>query len=238
MAATLTSYSVDIPLESLPIAAAALDGRGRILSANPRFRRLFGSLERPDLPRRLTHLVSESDRAAVRQAIDEMTRFEEKAPFKCTLRVVRRKAPALPLALTLSELGPRSPIPYLVCVEAIARRRRADREPLPVTPPLSYGRRDSSEALRSPMTESALHERQPPRLSFMTLSNEVRWPLEAIKRWESFAATGAIEVYALTGGVGDASTFVVRLPTGARGESRVSGDQTSLDAAAIVFGTA
>ena len=88
------------------------------------------------------------------------------------------------------------------------------------------------------LTESALHERQPPRLSFMTLSNEVRWPLEAIKRWESFAATGAIEVYALTGGVGDASTFVVRLPTGARGESRVSGDQTSLDAAAIVFGTA
>ena len=156
MAATLTSYPVHIPLESLPIAAAALDDNGRILSANPRFRRLFGSAELRNLPRRLLDVVSESDRAAVRQS------------------------------------GP--------------------------------------------------HRMQPPRFSFMALSNKVRWPLEAIRSWESFAAAGAIEVYALTGGGEDASTFIVRLPSAARCGALVSRvvavDHAGLDAAAVAPGTA
>jgi hypothetical protein len=190
MSVALNSDSVHIPLGGLPVAAACLDSNGVILASNPRFRRLVGSAELGQ-ELRLADVVRESSRPAVQQAIEELTIFQERAPVTCRLRVEHRQAPFLPLSITLSELGPEASVRYLACVEAVPRRRRTD-------------------------CDSVTAARKASRFLSATLSNELRWSLEAIRAWAALAEAGAIEVYALTYGEESAPTFIVRLPLPAR----------------------
>jgi hypothetical protein len=214
MSVALKPYPVHIPLEGLPLAAACLDSNGVIVASNPRFRRLVGSAELGH-ELRLSDVVRENNRPAVQQAIEELTIFQERAPVTCRLRVEHRQAPFLPLSITLSELGPEA-VRFLACVEAIPRRRRTDRDSVLAT-------RTASPFLSA------------------TLSNEIRWPLAAIRGWAALAEAGAIEVYALTEGEESAPTFIVRLPLPAR-RRRLRTTATIrdavFDAALVVTGTA
>jgi PAS domain-containing protein len=215
MSVAVKGYPVHIPLEGLPLAAACLDSNGVILASNPRFRRLVGSAELGH-ELRLADVVRENNRPAVQQAIEELTIFQERAPVTCRLRVEHRQAPFLPLSITLSELGPEASVRFLACVEAIPRRRRTDRDSVPAT-------RTASPFLSA------------------TISNELRWPLAAIRGWAALAEAGAIEVYALTDAEESAPTFIVRLPMPAR-RKRLRTTATIrdavFDAAIVVTGTA
>jgi len=211
MRGSLKPNPIQIPLDGLPLAAACVDTDGVIRAANPRFRRLLGPAE-PGQELRLGDVVRQSDRPAVQQAIEELTMIQERAPVTCRLRVEHHQPPFLPLAISLSELGTAASVRFLACVEAIPRRRRTDRDLGP----------------RTRMAAPSL----PP-----TLSNELRWPLAAIRGWAALAEAGAIEVYAVTSGEETVPTFIVKLLLSARYETLRMRDSV-FEGALVVTGTA
>jgi hypothetical protein len=167
-------------------------------------------------PLRLADVVRESGRPAVQQAIEELSVSGDRAPVTCRLRVEHRRAPFLPLSITLSELGHDASIRFLACVEAISSRHRTDRKSLP--------------AVLSTQSRSLTAK----------LSRELRWPLAAIRRWAALPEAEAIEVYALTDGEDSVPTFIVRLPKPARRERAKTTTATDavIDGTIVVTGTA
>ena len=129
MAPTLHSTLTDVPIERLPIAAAALDRDGAILVANDGFVRLCGQADSSGPPRRLTDIVAESDRLAVEEALSGLRVLDDRAPAEVSIRALRANPPSLWLAITVAGLGPESVIPYIACLQALPRRRRLDNLP-------------------------------------------------------------------------------------------------------------
>jgi signal transduction histidine kinase len=170
------SYPVSIPLHRLPVAAAAFDAEGLIVALNHRFHRLLRCTRstRSKLP--LAELISEVDRPAVEEMIRELAALGKKTPAARRIIVMRRQTPALQLSLTCSPLRSDSTAPYLICAEAIPRRRRRDRELL-----------QSSQRAGKALLGA---EGSP---SFVTtLSHELRGPLAAIRGWAAMAEIGAL----------------------------------------------
>jgi len=205
-----------IPLDGLPLAAACLDTRGVILASNRRFRRLLKSAELGREPLQLADVVRESGRPALQRAISELNISGDKAPVTCRLRVEHRRAPFLPLSITLSEFEHDASVRLLACIEAISSRNRTDRRSLP--------------AVLSAQSRSLTAK----------LSRELRWPLAAIRRWAALPEAEAVEVYALTDGKESAPTFIVRFPQPVRGDraNSTTARDAVIEGTIIVTGTA
>jgi signal transduction histidine kinase len=176
MPAKRQSYPVNVPLQRLPVAAAAFDAGGVIAAVNHRFHRLLRCARSTRSKLTLAELVSEVDRPAVDELIRELVALGKKTPAVRRIIVMRSQRPALQLSLTCSPLAPGSPAPYLLCAEAIPRRRRRDRE-----------------TLQSPQrAERALRSAEGSPSFVTTLSHELRGPLTAIRGWAAMAEMGAI----------------------------------------------
>jgi two-component sensor histidine kinase len=189
MTLTLESPLVNIPLQGLPIAAAALDRNRVIVAANPLFGRLCGQADTTCSGQRLEDIVAEPDRPTVEEALNILRLLDDRAPQTCSIQALRAKPPSLWLAIDVTRLGPDSIVPYVACLQAISRRRRLDRPP---------NRRLRARIEKSPETclDSAARsvirgvEPWPPFL--MTLSHELRGPLTAIRGWVQMAEKGAL----------------------------------------------
>src|SRR6476646_9362775 len=96
---------VSIPLEGLPIAAAALDREHVIVAANQKFVRLSGHANTLSARVRLIDLVSEQDKAAVEEALGELTIFEGQIPQAHSIKVLRAAPPSLWMSLDMSRLS-------------------------------------------------------------------------------------------------------------------------------------
>jgi len=163
MALTLHSPVVNVPIQGIPIAAAALDRETVIVAANHQFERLCGGLDSTSA-RRLSDMVAECDRSAVDEALSALTVLSDRGPQKCSIRAFRAKPPALPVTIEVVRLAAGSGVPYLACVQALPRRRRVDR--LPASEPW------------------------PQQLA--ALSHEFRGPLTAIRGWAQIAEKGVL----------------------------------------------
>jgi PAS domain-containing protein len=189
MTLTLHSSLVTIPLQGLPIAAAALDRDRVIVAANPLFGRLSGQGDTICSGLRLEDIVVEADRPAVEEALNVLRLLDDRAPQTCSIQAVRAKPPLLWLAIEVTRLGPDSIVPYVACLQAIFRRRQLDRPPNRRL----HARREKSPKAR--LVSGARHvmrgvEPWPPFL--MTLSHELRGPLTAIRGWAQMAEKGVL----------------------------------------------
>jgi hypothetical protein len=120
---------VSIPIDALPVAAAALDGNCVIVAANTAFERLCRPTDASCAGHRLGDLVAEADRPAVEEALSALTVPDGRALHKCSITVSRAKAPPIGIAIDVVRLGRESAVPYLACLLPIPRRRRVDRPP-------------------------------------------------------------------------------------------------------------
>ena len=132
---SLHSPLVNVPLQELPIAAAALDRDSVVVAANQQFVRLCGDADSSPLGQRLADIVAECDRPALEEALHGLTTLQEyRASQRCSITALRAKPPPLWLAIDVARLGPGSVVAYLACLQAISRRRRTDSLPNPQFP--------------------------------------------------------------------------------------------------------
>ena len=187
MAFTLHSTLLNIPLQGLPVAAAALDHNSVIVAANDHFMRLCKEGDSATTGQRLADIVAEPDRPAVEEAIYGL---EGRASQRCTVRALRAKPPALWLTIDVTRLGPDSIVPYVACLHAIPGRRRLDNLPRR----RRQGRHQTSYASGRVSVASSVGpgvDRWPPFLT--TLSHELRGPLTAILGWVQMAESGKLD---------------------------------------------
>ena len=179
---------VSVPLQGLPIAAAALDHDSVILAANHQFLRLSGQ-DSGASGQRLIDIVSDSDRPNVQDALSGLAALANRVPQRCSIMALRAKAPSLWLAIDVSSLGPQSAVPYLACLQAMPRRRRRDGLPERRLQPGCRRAQDLGWEFGAAAARRQ-NERWPPLL--MTLSHEFRGPLTAIRGWTQMAQTGLL----------------------------------------------
>jgi PAS domain-containing protein len=129
MSLPLDLPSVSIPLQSLPVAAAALDRDGVIVERNLRFARLCGLTESIRPGQRLVDVVAESDRLAVEEALFGLTLFDDRLHEKCRISVLRAAPPVLWLTIDVARVVPDAVVAYLACLQALPGRRRIDSPP-------------------------------------------------------------------------------------------------------------
>jgi PAS domain S-box-containing protein len=189
MTLSFDSAPMPVPLQHLPFAAAVLDCSGTIVAANYRFARMSGLTESAASGRRLADIVAERDRAAVEEALWNLSLLERReAHARCSLRALRAKPPAIWIAIDMTRLGAESPVPYLACLRAIPRRR-SDGPPERRVPARALpSPRSGSEAVAPP--DSGNTEPWPALLT--TLSHEFRGPLTAIRGWVQMAESGGL----------------------------------------------
>jgi signal transduction histidine kinase len=170
----------------LPIAAAALDRDSRIVAANNRFKRLCRLPDWPPVQLRLADAVAEQDRPAVEEALNGLAAIgdRERLASSCRVRILRASPPALWLELELARLEPGSVVPYVACLRALPRRRRIDGPSTRCPPPAGSGEVFTS----SSVTQGP--EQLPAFL--LTLSHELRSPLDAIRGWAHLAECGVL----------------------------------------------
>ena len=178
-AATLQSSVVNVPLDELPIAAAALNRAMVIVAVNDQFDRLCG-LENSALGQRLPDIVADPDKSAIEEAINLLDLLGDRGPKKCSIRAFRAKSPALALRIDLARLNGGSPDAYLVCMQALPRRRRTDQ---------LWNQLDRTTGQR-PISVEPARERWPVCLA--ALSHEMRGPLTAIRGWACMAESGKL----------------------------------------------
>jgi signal transduction histidine kinase len=184
MALTLDSTIVRIPLQRLPIAAAALDRLGAIMSANQQFVRLCGSAASTAPRRRLADIVAEPDRPAVEEAFNQLIFQDGRLHRGARIEARRAKRPSVRIAIEVVGLGSGSSVPYVACLQTIPASRRPDSAP--------HGRlQERGHRTRSSRLEpfSVDIESQP---SLITLSHELRGPLAAIRGWAAMAESGGL----------------------------------------------
>src|SRR5262245_24905393 len=186
MALTVQSHLLNIPLQALPIAAAALDQDGVIVAANHQFVRLSGQQNATFSGRRLADIVSKSNRPAVEAALSGLTLLDNDAQTR-SIRALRATPPSLRLAIDVSRLGPESIAPYLACLQEIPRKPR----PGSVAAAPARGlKRHHDGTCAVPLTAMRKVKRWSPFL--MTLSHEIRGPLSAIQNWAHVAESGVL----------------------------------------------
>jgi nitrogen-specific signal transduction histidine kinase len=168
----LSDAAFYIPLQDLPIAAAALDSNGVIVASNRQFARLCGNGNSPQSGQRLADIVSEGDRPVIEEALNVLTVLGDQAPRMCNIRALRDKPPSLWLAIDMARLGTDVAVPYVACVQPIPRRRRQDRSP------------------DGPFPDPPRANGTKPRL--LTLSHECFGPLMAIRGWAQMAENGML----------------------------------------------
>lgn len=179
---------VSIPLQGLPIAAAALDHNSVIVAANHQFMRLSGQHSAPS-GQRLVDIVSDPDKPIVEEALTGLAELANRIPQRCSITALRAKAPSLWLAIDVSVLGPQAAVPYLACLQAMPRRRR--RDGLPERRLQPGCRRSQDLGWEFGAAAGRRHnEKWPPLL--MTLSHEFRGPLTAIRGWAQMAEQGLL----------------------------------------------
>jgi two-component sensor histidine kinase len=187
MAFTLHSTLLNIPLQGLPVAAAALDRNAVIVAANDHFTRLCREGDSTTTGQRLADIVAKPYRPAVDEAVYGL---EGRAARRCTLRALRAKPPSLWLTIDVTRLGPDSIVPYVACLHAISGRRRLDNLP-------HRRRRDRyprSYAAGPRSVAAAVAPAIDPWPPFLTtLSHELRGPLTAILGWAQMAERGRLD---------------------------------------------
>jgi len=177
---------VSIPLQGLPIAAAALDRDSVIVAANHQFMRLAGQ-DSAFSGQRLSDIVSEPDKPLLEEALGGLAALASCVPQRCSITALRAKAPTLWLAIDVSGLGPQSAVPYLACLQAMPRRRRRDGLP---ERRLQHGcRRAQDLGWEFGAAAARRHHDKWPSL-LMTLAHEFRGPLTAIRGWTQMAESG------------------------------------------------
>jgi hypothetical protein len=130
----LRSSLVNVSLQELPIAAAAVGFDGVVVAANEQFVRLCGEVDSSPLGQHLDHIVAESDAPALNEALESLALLKEhRASPSCSIRALRAKPPSLWLTIDLACLGPGAIAPYIACVQPISRRRRTDSLPVAFT---------------------------------------------------------------------------------------------------------
>ena len=179
---------VSVPLQGLPIAAAALDANSVILAANHQFVRLCGQDGGPS-GQRLVDIVAERDRSVVEEALAGLAALADRVPQRCAITALRAKPPSLWLAIDVSSLGPQSTVPYLACLQALPRRRRRDGPPERRLQPGCRRRQNVAGELGA-AAASQRTDKWPPLL--MMLSHEFRGPLTAIRGWAQMAESGLL----------------------------------------------
>ena len=126
--ATLSAPMAYLPIESLPIAAAGLDGNGAILIANQRFFRLFRIAPADGRAHTLADMVAEVHREAVMLA---QAQVSEDLPGSSVahVNVQRSNDPGLWLGLDIVRLTPDCLFlsHYLVCAQPLIKNRRNDK---------------------------------------------------------------------------------------------------------------
>ena len=193
MASTVPSL-VSIPLQGLPIAAAALDHNSVIVAANQQFMRLSGQ-DFASSGQRLVDIVSEPDRPIVEEALSGLAVLANRVPQRCSITALRAKAPSLWLAIDVSGLGPQSVVPYLACLQAMPRRRRRDGLPERRLQPGCRRAQDLGWEFGAAAARRQ-NEKWPSLL--MTLSHEFRGPLTAIRGWAQMAESGLLPAEKIT----------------------------------------
>ena len=188
MATILHSPLVNIPIQGLPVPAAALNCNCVIAFANRQFARLCGQPHSTCSGQRLVDLVAEPDRPAVEDALNGLTLAVGGSPRTCRIRALRAKRPFLCLVIDITRLAAESVIPYLVCVQAMPRRRRVDRP---------HRRRQARPGRRQgiasdSVSSSVMLDVQPWPKVLITLSHEFRGPLNAIRGWAQMAEQGVL----------------------------------------------
>ena len=187
MAHTASSL-VNIPLQGLPFAAAALDYNSVIVASNHQFARLCGQDTTPS-GQRLADIVAEPDKPVVEEALTGLAVLTDRGPQRCSFTALRAKTPSLWLAIDVSGLGPQSAVPYLACLQAMPRRRRRDGLTDRRLQPGCRRAQDLGWAFGAASARPG-SERWPPQL--MTLSHEFRGPLTAIRGWAQMVETGLL----------------------------------------------
>ena len=129
MAFTPPPRPVSIPIDALPVAAAALDRDCVIVVANAAFERLCRQTDATCAGHRLGDVVAEADRPAVEEALSALTFPDGRALQRCSITVTRAKPPSIGIAIDVVRLGRESAVPYLACLLPIPRRRRVDQPP-------------------------------------------------------------------------------------------------------------
>ena len=178
-ATTLQSPVVNVPLDGLPMAAAALDRAKVIVAVNHQFDRLCG-LKDSALGRRLPDIVADQEKSAIEEAINLLDLLGDRGPQRCCIRAFRAERPALALRIDLARLEAGSGVPYLVCMQALARRRRTDKV------------WNQSDRTTGQKLVSVEHEREQWPVCLAALSHELRGPLTAIRGWAFMAESGKL----------------------------------------------
>jgi signal transduction histidine kinase len=186
--ASTVSTSVSIPLQGLPIAAAAVDRDSVIVAANHQFMRLVGQDSAP-VGQRLSDIVSEPDKPLVEEAFGGLAAVANRVPQRCSITALRAKAPTLWLAIEVSDLGPQSAVPYLACLQGMPRRRR--RDGLPERRLQPGCRRAQDLGWEFGAAAARRHNDKWPSL-LITLAHEFRGPLTAIRGWTQMAESGLL----------------------------------------------
>jgi signal transduction histidine kinase len=180
---------VSIPIQGLPIAAAALDRDSVIAVANDQFARLCGRPVSTCFGQRLAEMVAGPDRPAVEDAFSGLALLADRAPQRCRICALRAQPPSMWLTIDVARLGPGSAVPYLACLHAIPGRRRLDVRP---------GRRLRARRGRlqhaglDSVASSTMQDIAPWPKLLMTLSHEFRGPLTAILGWTKLAERGVL----------------------------------------------
>jgi nitrogen fixation/metabolism regulation signal transduction histidine kinase len=181
---------VSVPLQDLPVAAAALDGDGIVVAVNQRFVRLCGDEAAAALGQRLADVLAARDRPALEEVLQSLATLEAyRGSQKRSIRALRARPPSLWLSIDVARLGTGSVVPYLACLQALSKRRRSDKLPNPQFP----SRCEQSESSGSnsiAFLTSQDGEQRPP--SLMMLSHELRGPLMATRGWARMAETGVL----------------------------------------------
>jgi nitrogen-specific signal transduction histidine kinase len=167
MVLKLSAPFVQVHLEHIPIASAGVDRDGVILIENRLFTRMFADAGWQGGKQRLADLLSENDRPSVEGALETLEALGCAGPQRLTFRAVRRGPPFLPLTIHLALLALDSPARFLLCVQAVPHRRRADA-------PIEW------------------RSRGRPAVSVASLSDELCDPLTAIRGWAQMAQRGVL----------------------------------------------
>jgi len=168
---------VSIPLEALPIGAATLDKNHIIVAANQRFVRLCGHRDVLTTRVRLVDTLSKRDRPAIEAAFADLALLDGQMPQPRSVKVRRAAPPSLWLSLDMARVNDGSAASYIVCLQAV-HRRRSDGAP----------RGKTSNGLAG----SRARDREPWPPSLTALAHELRGPLTAIRGWAHMSAAGMI----------------------------------------------
>ena len=133
--------------------------------------------------------MSEPDKPLVEEALGGLAAVANHVPQRCSITALRAKAPALWLAIDVSDLGPQSAVPYLACLQAMPRRRR--RDGLPERRLQPGCRRAQDLGWEFGAAAARRHNDKWPAL-LITLAHEFRGPLTAIRGWTQMAESGLL----------------------------------------------